>query len=69
MPSKVANVPVVGKMSVEAAVVFKVIEEAFKPVVPVVVNAAPVETLPPNVMVLLLATPVPPFAGAMIPEI
>lgn len=69
VPSKVAKTPVVGKVSVDAAVVFKVIAEALEPVVPVVVNAAPVNKLPPSVIVFEFAIPVPPFAGATTPVI
>jgi hypothetical protein len=61
----VASVPAVGSTSTDAAVVLKVISEAFKPVVPVVVNLAPVVIEPPSVIifVLSLATPVPPLIG------
>ena len=68
-PFKVANVPVRGKVNSEAPVVFKVMSAAFPaPVVPVVVNAAPVLMLPPTVIVLpVLSTPVPPLAPATMP--
>ena len=71
VPLSVANVPDVGKVKSVAAVVFKVIAAALPaPVVPVVVNAAPVNKLPPSVIVLpVLSMPVPPFAGATIPVI
>ena len=71
VPLSVANVPLVGKVKSVAAVVFKVIAAALPaPVVPVVVNAAPVNKLPPSVIVLMpLSMPVPPFAGATIPVI
>ena len=64
-PANVASVPAVGSTSTDAAVVLKVISEAFKPVVPVVVNLAPVVIEPPSVIifVLSLATPVPPLIG------
>ena len=68
MPSRVAKTPVVGKVNIVPAVVFKVISDAFEPVVPVVVNALPVFILPPSVIVFpVFATPVPPFAPATIP--
>ena len=68
-PAKVAKVPVAGKINSVAPVVFKVMSDALpEPVVPVVVNAAPVFTLPPRVIVLpVLATPVPPFAPNTMP--
>ena len=69
VPSKVANSPEVGKVSVLGAVVLNVIADAFDPVVPVVVNAAPVNKLPPSVIVFEFAIPVPPFAGATTPVI
>ena len=56
-PSKVANVPVVGKIRLVDACAFKVVGKS-----PVVVK------LPPMVIVLpVLATPVPPFAPRTIP--
>ena len=62
VPSKVANTPEVGKVKLVLAVVFKVMSDAFEPVVPVVVKFRP------RVIVLpVLATPVPPFAPATIP--
>ena len=65
-----AKVPVVGKTNSDAAVVLKVIALALEPVVPVVVNAAPVEILPPNAIVFpVLSIPVPPFSGFTIPVI
>ena len=68
-PSKVASTPAVGNVTTEAAVVFKVILEALEAVVPVVVKLAPVLMVPPRVTVLLLslATPVPPLMGLMTP--
>ena len=69
VPSNVAKVPVTGRMIEEGAVVLSVMADAFDPVVPVVVNAAPVKRLPPSVMVFELAIPVPPFAGATTPVI
>ena len=57
VPSRVANVPVVGSVTLVSPVVFKVVEFA-----PTVIK------LPPNVMVLsVLSTPVPPFAPETIP--
>ena len=51
IPAKVANVPVVGRVTLVAAVVVKV-----------VANAPEVVKLPPSVMVLPeLLTPVPPY--------
>ena len=59
VPASVANVPVVGKTNIDAAVVLKVISEAFETVVPEVVIE------PPSVISLVLsfATPVPPLIG------
>ena len=70
-PSKVESTPAVGKVTTDAAVVFKVILEALEAVVPVVVKLAPVLMVPPRVRVLLLslATPVPPLIGLITPVI
>jgi hypothetical protein len=70
-PAKVAIVPVVGKTKFVAAVVLKVISEAFKAVVPEVVKLAPVVIEPPSTIILSLSLPypVPPFNGLIIPEI
>ena len=67
-PSKVANTPVVGKVKLVVAVVFKVTSDAFETVVPVVVKFFPVLILPPSVIVLpVLLIPVPPLTPATMP--
>ena len=58
VPAKVAKVPVVGRVTVVVLVAVRV-----------VANAPEVVRLPPSVIVLLvLATPVPPFAPSNTPE-
>jgi hypothetical protein len=58
VPAKVANVPVVGRVTVVVLVAVRV-----------VANAPEVVRLPPSVIVLpVLATPVPPFAPSSTPE-
>ena len=63
LPARVARVPLVGRVTLVAAVVVKV-----KALAPEVVKDEAVEMLPPRVIVLvLLFTPVPPLAGVKIP--
>ena len=60
-PAKVASVPVVGKVTFVAPVLFKVVLK-----LPVVLNAFAVLILPPKVIVFPeLSTPVPPYCPAI----